>query len=102
MNLTGASISANFTYVTSCGATVAPGASCGYAVSFLPTVAGALTGTLTFADDASGSPHSVGLTGTGTAAPTTAGPTPAGSYGITINGTVGTLVQGATVTLVVQ
>ena len=102
LNLAGTSVSPNFTYVTSCGATVAPGANCGFAVSFLPTATGALTGTLTFSDDASGSPHSVGLNGTGVAAPSATGPTPSGSYGITINGTAGTLVQGATVTLVVQ
>jgi hypothetical protein len=53
--------------VTPCvnGGTVAAGASCEVKVSFTPTQTGALTGDLTFTDNAPGSPQSVALTGTG-------------------------------------
>jgi len=53
--------------VTPCvnGGTVAAGASCEVKVSFNPTQTGALTGDLTFTDNAPGSPQSVALTGTG-------------------------------------
>lgn len=53
--------------VTPCvnGGTVASGASCEVKVSFTPTQTGTRTGSLTFGDNASGSPQSVALTGTG-------------------------------------
>lgn len=47
-------------------ATLAAGASCTINVTFTPTAAGARTGTLSVADNASGSPHTVPLSGTGT------------------------------------
>jgi hypothetical protein len=49
-------------------ATLAAGANCTINVTFTPTVLGARAGTLTVTDNAAGSPHTVGLTGTGTAA----------------------------------
>src|SRR3989440_5465096 len=48
-----------------CGATVAPAASCTVDVTFTPQARGARSGTLSIADNAAGSPHSVALTGTG-------------------------------------
>src|SRR5499427_7770795 len=48
-----------------CGSSVAPGASCTISVKFTPTAAGSRTGTLTLTDNASGSPQTVLLTGTG-------------------------------------
>ena len=51
-----------------CGRTVAPGASCAVDVAFKPTIKGLRTGTLSFNDNAPGSPQTVSLTGTGTAA----------------------------------
>jgi hypothetical protein len=59
---------ASFTDTTTCGATVAAGASCTISVSFKPVAAGALTASLTVADNAAGSPQSVSLSGTATAA----------------------------------
>jgi hypothetical protein len=49
-------------------ATLAAGANCTINVTFTPTVLGARAGTLTVTDNAAGSPHTVGLTGTGIAA----------------------------------
>ena len=84
-------VSGDFTAVNNCGTTLAVGANCAIAVSFTPTVAGARTGTLSVVDDAADSPHSVSLTGTGQAAPSSTGGTPAGSYTVGVTGSVGTL-----------
>jgi Abnormal spindle-like microcephaly-assoc'd, ASPM-SPD-2-Hydin/FG-GAP-like repeat len=54
---------------TTCGATLAVGASCTVQVTFAPTVAGAKSASLEVTDDAPGSPQSATLSGTGTAAP---------------------------------
>ena len=54
---------------TTCGETLAVGASCTVQVTFQPTVAGPLAASLEVTDDAPGSPQSATLSGTGTAAP---------------------------------
>jgi Abnormal spindle-like microcephaly-assoc'd, ASPM-SPD-2-Hydin len=53
--------------VTPCvnGGTVAAGATCEIKVSFSPLTDGALTGAVTFTDNAAGSPQQVTLSGTG-------------------------------------
>ena len=93
---------AEFSSSTSCGTTLAPGGTCAIAVSFTPSAAGSRTGTLSITDDAAGSPHTVALVGTGVAAPAAGSGTPAGSYSVTVTGTVGTLTRTVAVTLVVQ
>ena len=50
---------------TTCGATLAAGANCSISVTFTPTAAGTRIGAITVTSDASGSPHSVSLSGTG-------------------------------------
>ncbi|MGO8797337.1 MAG: choice-of-anchor D domain-containing protein [Candidatus Sulfotelmatobacter sp.] len=50
-----------------CGATLAAGKTCKVKVTFTPSAIGSATGTLTFTDNASGSPQTVSLTGTGEA-----------------------------------
>ena len=50
---------------TCSAATVAPGATCSVSVTFTPSVSGTREAVLAFADDASGSPHTVALTGAG-------------------------------------
>jgi trimeric autotransporter adhesin len=57
----------SFVETATCGATVAAGASCTISVSFKPVVAGTLTALLTVADNATGSPQSVSISGTATA-----------------------------------
>jgi hypothetical protein len=59
----------SFLQLNSCGATLAANASCLIYVAFKPASAAALKGTLTVTDTATGSPQSVVLAGTGTAAP---------------------------------
>jgi hypothetical protein len=72
-------------------------------VTFTPTATGSRTGTLSFVDDASGSPQLVTLTGTGAAAPASTGGTPSGSYTVTVSGTAGTsLAHFGAVTLTVK
>src|SRR5262249_19619778 len=83
----------DFTATSACGSSLSAGASCGVAVTFAPTATGARTGTLTITDNAAGSPHTVALAGTGQSAPTTSGPTPTGTYAITVSGTSNTLLQ---------
>lgn len=55
---------------TTCGTTLAAGATCTISVSFKPAATGTLTATLEVADNATGSPQKVALTGTGAAAST--------------------------------
>ncbi len=57
-----------------CGSTLAAGKKCTVSVTFTPTALGALAGTLTFTDDATNSPQTVALTGTGVE-PATLSPT---------------------------
>jgi subtilase family serine protease len=49
-----------------CTSTLAAGSSCTVTVTFQPTTTGALTASVSIADDATGSPQTVSLTGTGT------------------------------------
>jgi Domain of unknown function (DUF1929)/Glyoxal oxidase N-terminus/PKD domain/Abnormal spindle-like microcephaly-assoc'd, ASPM-SPD-2-Hydin len=67
MNISGITASGDFGETNTCGTTLAAGANCTVSVTFTPTQSGARTGTLSVADDATGSPQTVGLTGTGIA-----------------------------------
>ena len=60
---------------STCGATVAVSGSCTIAVTFAPTAAGSMSASVTITDSASGSPHSVALTGTGIASGVSFNPT---------------------------
>ncbi|MHB8644169.1 MAG: choice-of-anchor D domain-containing protein [Thermomicrobiales bacterium] len=51
---------------STCGTTVAPGASCTLSISFSPTATGTRSGTLQITDNVSGTTPAVTLTGTGT------------------------------------
>ena len=56
----------NFTETDNCGTSVAAGANCTINVTFVPTSAGPVAGSLTLFDNASDNPQRVGLSGTGT------------------------------------
>jgi hypothetical protein len=58
----------DYVLTTTCGSSLAVGASCTASVKFKPVSTGAKATSIHFADSASGSPQSVSLTGTGTAA----------------------------------
>jgi hypothetical protein len=57
----------DFEETNTCGASVAPNASCTISVTFTPSAAGGRTGTLSITDNAPASPQSVSLTGSGVA-----------------------------------
>jgi len=58
-------VSAGFTQTNTCSTPVAAGASCNISVSFAPTSSGVFSGSLTLVDNAPGTPHTVGLNGSG-------------------------------------
>lgn len=61
----GIQASGAFTETNDCPASLAAASSCTVSVVFTPSAAGAATGAVTVASNASGSPHSVALSGTG-------------------------------------
>ena len=69
LNIVSTSTTGDFSRTTTCGATLAAGATCTISVSFTPTAVGSRSGALSVEDDANGSPQTVPLTGTGTAVP---------------------------------
>ena len=65
LTLSSISASGSFAETNNCGSTVAAGGSCTIEVTLTPTAQGATGGTLAVADNATGSPQSVTLAGTG-------------------------------------
>jgi sugar lactone lactonase YvrE len=81
---------ADFTYTKTCGATLAANTSCTITVIFKPASVAPFSATISVADDASGSPQTATLSGTGTAAATptaTLTPTTLSFGSETVNGT---------------
>jgi hypothetical protein len=76
-NLTGTNATSFVKSATTCTTALAVGAICTVSVEFKPTVAGALTASLSIADNATGTPQLVALKGTATAAPLTVAVSPA-------------------------
>jgi len=66
LTITNITTTAAFHQSNNCGSGLLAGASCVINVSFTPTKAGTVTGTLSVTDNAPGSPQTVGLSGTGT------------------------------------
>jgi Pro-kumamolisin, activation domain/Abnormal spindle-like microcephaly-assoc'd, ASPM-SPD-2-Hydin len=66
VSITGAN-TGSFSQTTTCGSTLAAGSTCNITVTFTPAVAGPLTASVSIADNASGSPQTAALTGTGVA-----------------------------------
>jgi VCBS repeat protein/transmembrane protein TMEM131 len=65
LKLSSASASADFTLTNNCGASVAPGSSCGLSLAFTPPALGTSVGTLVVADNAPRGAQSVSLSGKG-------------------------------------
>jgi presenilin-like A22 family membrane protease len=59
----------DFAQTNNCGASLAAGSSCNISVTFTPASAAAFTATLSVTDNASGSPHTVTLSGIGATPP---------------------------------
>ena len=95
LSITSIAASGDFAQSNNCGSAVAAGASCTVNVTFTPTVSGARSGSLTVTDNASGSPQSVSLTGTGTVSAVTLSPSSL-SFG---NQPLGTMSAPQAVTL---
>jgi hypothetical protein len=87
----------DFDQTNTCGNSVAMSSNCSIGVTFTPQAAGIRTAAVTIIDNASGSPHSVGLTGTGLAQPT-----PTGTYPLAIHASSGVDSHSITVNIVVQ
>nr|WP_083976573.1 ThuA domain-containing protein [Herbidospora sakaeratensis] len=63
--LSGVTVTGDYARTTTCGATLAAGASCTVTVTFTPTATGTRTGTLTVASNDENGPLSVALSGSG-------------------------------------
>jgi Abnormal spindle-like microcephaly-assoc'd, ASPM-SPD-2-Hydin len=64
-----------FAQTNNCPATLAAGVNCAISVTFTPQTSGAVNGTLTITDNASGSPQGVSVAGSGAVAAPTLSPT---------------------------
>lgn len=75
LNITSIAVSGQgFSQVNGCPAVLAAGANCTINVTFAPLAAGTVTGLLSVIDNATGSPHTAALTGTGTPGAATVSP----------------------------
>jgi hypothetical protein len=113
ISIGGGTASSAFSFTTTCTATLAAGNSCPIAVNFMPTVTGTFLATLSVADSATGSPQTVGLSGSGVAPvatlsatsinfPTTTVNSTTAPYSVTLTNTggaplsIGSIVLGGT------
>jgi hypothetical protein len=65
LTITGVAATGDFAQTNTCNGSVAATANCTISISFSPTATGARSGLLMVTDNASGTPHTVPLTGTG-------------------------------------
>jgi hypothetical protein len=86
----------DFSQTNTCGSGVAAGANCTISVTFAPTAAGTRGASLSIADNASGSPQTVNLTGTAVTG------TPPGTYPVVVNAVCASDSHSITVNVVVQ
>lgn len=77
----------SFVQTNTCGSSVAAGAKCTVTVTFKPAAAGTLTASLSVADNATGSPQTVALTGVGTAPAVSLSSTSLGFAATAVGGT---------------
>ena len=69
LSISNKTVGPDFAETDDCGTTVPAASLCTFTITFTPTASGSLEETLTITDNAQGSPHVVGLTGTGTGGP---------------------------------
>jgi hypothetical protein len=94
LTITSIAASGDFAETNTCGSSLTAEGNCTINVTFTPTAPGARTGSLTVADNASGSPQSVSLTGTGSS--TTA------DFSLSASSTSGTITAGQSATFAVN
>jgi len=92
LSIAAITLSGDFSQTNNCGNSIVAGGSCSVAVTFTPTVGGTRVGSLTIQDNASGSPQSVSLSGTGTVVRS--------DFSITGSVTSATIKAGSTATYV--
>jgi len=68
LGITGSNAS-DFSSISTCGSSLAAGTTCAISITFTPSAAGSRTAALSISDNASGSPHTVSLSGAGVAPP---------------------------------
>jgi hypothetical protein len=98
IRVTGAN-AGDFAQTNTCGSSVAASADCSISVTFKPTATGARNAAIGIADNASGSPQSITLSGTGSTPPT---PTPTGTYPVVVKAVSGSDSHSITVNVVVH
>ena len=86
-----------FSLVSTCGSSIAVGASCALTIGFTPSAAQTYTATISMADNDASSPQAITLTGTGTSSPTATATLSATS--LTFTATSGTTSAAQSVTL---
>lgn len=91
LHISSTTATGDFTATNTCGASVAPNASCTVLIALRPTTAGTRTGLLTIVDDAISGEVIIGLSGTGTTPTLTIAPA-------TSAGTTATVTAGQTAT----
>jgi hypothetical protein len=69
LSISSIALSGDYKQTNTCGSSLPSGATCTIAITFVPTAAGARTGTLTITDNGPKSPQSVSLSGTGIGIP---------------------------------
>jgi len=79
LSISSIAVSGDFTQTNNCGSSLAVGAQCGVNVTFTPSATGTRTGALTITDNASNSPQTASISGTGQSGIP-------GSGSVTING----------------
>lgn len=92
VSVTSIAAAGDFSETNNCGSSLAVGGNCAIAVVFTPTTSGTRSGTLSIADNATGSPQTVALTGTGTSVSVVPG-----STSLTINAAGGSATDAITI-----
>jgi hypothetical protein len=85
LNITQISATGDFSQTNTCSTSLAVGSACQISVTFTPTTAGNRTSIVTIADNASGSPQTVALLGTGSTSSLSLGVAPGSSSTVTVS-----------------
>jgi hypothetical protein len=97
LNIDSIAATTNFEQTNTCGSSVATGVNCTISVTFAPSAPGSRSASVSVTDNASNSPQTVTLSGTGVRPTTTAG-----NYQISVSGTSGNDSHYGTVNINVQ